>query len=206
MAKDAFFLKLDANTLEDPKIKVLFKHYGVQGFGQYIVTILKLRNEDKHRLEYCDFTFEALGLDFGCDKVEEVQKFIDDCIKKFNLFKLEDGFFFTERLNRDMARLEEKRELNRTAGRISAEKRGFKPPGNDIAKMIKHYEDTVGKTLTPTDLDKLKDFADNYPEGWFEKALAEHPGKPLSYLGKVMESWKVEEKPVKTSNQGIKTI
>ncbi|KKN74756.1 hypothetical protein LCGC14_0387980 [marine sediment metagenome] len=67
--------------------------------------------------------------------------------------------------------------------------------GAKIKGMIKYYEEQLGKTLTPRDLDKLKDFADNYPDGWFEKAVDEaknskEPIKsPMSYFGKIMETW-----------------
>ena len=62
------------------------------------------------------------------------------------------------------------------------------PEQDRVATMVEYYEKKVGKTLTPIDYEKLKDFADTYPDGWFEKAIDEHPDKPLSYLEKVMES------------------
>lgn len=62
-----------------------------------------------------------------------------------------------------------------------------------IAGMIKYYEDELGKTLTPIDYEKLKDFAGNYPDGWFEKAVDEakthKPKAPMSYIGKILETW-----------------
>lgn len=77
-----------------------------------------------------------------------------------------------------------------------------------VQGMIKSFEEQAGRILTPTDLKQLVDFADTYSEGWFEKALAEYPGKPLSYLGKVMEGRLEKEQPVESSpdNQGIESI
>lgn len=67
-----------------------------------------------------------------------------------------------------------------------------------IGNMIKYYEEELGKMLTPPDYEKIKDFADNYPDGWFEKAVDEVKNSPkairspMSYIAKVMDSWKVE--------------
>ena len=86
--------------------------------------------------------------------------------------------------------------------------------GDKVAGMISYYEDELGKTLTPTDYEKLKDFADQYPDGWFEKAVDEVKSSPkairspVSYIGTIMERRLKEEQPPETSgdNQGIKTI
>ena len=68
----------------------------------------------------------------------------------------------------------------------------------NLPVMIKHYEGELGKMLTPPDFEKIKDFIDNYPDGWFKKAVDEVKNSPkaihspMSYIAKVMESWKVE--------------
>ncbi|KKM79145.1 hypothetical protein LCGC14_1352910 [marine sediment metagenome] len=59
---------------------------------------------------------------------------------------------------------------------------------NIVAIMVELYEKASGKVLTPRDLEILVDFADTYPDGWFREALKEYPGKPLSYLEKVLEN------------------
>ena len=81
-----------------------------------------------------------------------------------------------------------------------------------IAAMIKLYEEKTGRTLTPTDYERIKDFADHYPDGWFEKAVDEavknNARSPMRYIEKTMEHWLVKERPVETStdNQGITVI
>ncbi len=67
-----------------------------------------------------------------------------------------------------------------------------------VAGMIRYYEDELGRMPTPPDLENMVDYADNYPDGWFEKAVDEVKNSPktirspMSYIEKVMESWKVE--------------
>ena len=122
MPKDSYYIKLDVNSPEDTKVKVLRKHHGnMAAFGSYIFIALKLRQEENCYLEYSDFTFEALSIDMG-KTPEEVKQFIDDCIK-FKLFTKVDERFFSERVNRDKAILDERRRITSMAGRISAEKR-----------------------------------------------------------------------------------
>ncbi len=81
-----------------------------------------------------------------------------------------------------------------------------------IAGMIKYYEDELGKTLTPTDYEKLKDYSNTYPDGWFEKAVDEavlnKARSPISYIGRTLEHWLEKEAPAEASgeNQGIEVL
>lgn len=67
-----------------------------------------------------------------------------------------------------------------------------------IADMIKYYEDELGKMPTPNELEKLKDMADTYPDGWFEKAVDETKNSPknirtpMKYIETILESWQTE--------------
>ena len=122
MAKDAYWIKLDSNAFNDVKVKALRKHYGWQGFGWYVYLVLNMRDQEQYQLQYDELTFEALSEDMGCS-LDQVKQFIDDCIAKYRLFKKTDGFFFSERLCRDMELKDEKREKARESGLIGAEKR-----------------------------------------------------------------------------------
>ena len=74
-----------------------------------------------------------------------------------------------------------------------------------VAAMVEYYEKSIGRVLTPGDLKKLSDFADTYPNGLFEKTVDEYPGKPLSYLEKVMEN-KQKEGKSGTHRQGTRQL
>jgi len=81
-----------------------------------------------------------------------------------------------------------------------------------VAGMIKYYEEQTGRILTPNDLERLVDFADNYPDGWFEKAVDEavinNARTPIRYIEKIMENWRAEESPVEesTDHQGMEIL
>ena len=67
-----------------------------------------------------------------------------------------------------------------------------------VAVMIKYYEDELGRMPSVADLQNTVDFADNYPEGWFEKAVDEVKNSkdriqsPMPYIAKILENWKTE--------------
>jgi len=65
-----------------------------------------------------------------------------------------------------------------------------------VAGMIAYYQDQLGKMLTPHDYENLVDYADNYPDGWFEKAVDEAAKNgarvPMRYIEKIMENWREE--------------
>jgi len=85
--------------------------------------------------------------------------------------------------------------------------------GDKVAGMIALYEEELGKMLTPPEFESLKDYADTYPDGYFERAIAEVKAKknvksPVNYIGKVMENWLKDEEPAPASenHQGFKSI
>ncbi len=199
--KDTYYLKWDLNTFEDLSIKALRKNYGMRGFGSFVCVIIIMRNAGGIHLEYSEFVWEALAEDLQWTAVE-VKQFIDDCIDKFHLLKKEDGYFFSERLNRDVAFLEESREKKVKAGKISAEKKYGKPV-NDLARMTTLYEEKVGKPLaTAKDAELIKDIANTYPFEQFEKAVDEavqKKARTLSYIAKILENWQKKAEPARRS-------
>ena len=211
--KDSYYIKLDSNSYDDPKVKVLrARHGNMWAFGGFVFLALKMRQESNHELEYSDLTFEALSIDMGKTPAE-VKQFVDETVR-VGLFQKNETHFHSDRLKRDMAFLQEKRDKASMAGKISADKRyGKTSPKAEtgIASMIELYEQKTGRTLTPNDLDQLKDIDDNYSNGDFEKAVEQavknKAKAPMRYIAKTLENWKQEKQPAKrrTYNDGDNT-
>ncbi len=208
--KDAYFFRHDANASSDLKLKALRKKYSWEGQGWYWFIVEGLRSEADYQLPYSDFTFESLSEDMKCEP-NKVKEFIDDCIEKYQLFNRngKSEYFYSERLNRDMKKLDILREQRSRGGQASALKKGFgktdpasKELSPKLAEFIKIYEDNIGM-LTPNLLDRLKDMSETYSVEKFRKVIAENPGKPLSYIEKVLENpkGKPEEKLKSTGMQ-----
>jgi len=106
--KDSYYIKLDSNSYDDPKVKVLrARHGNMWAFGGLVFLALKMRQESNHELEYSELTFEALSIDMG-KTPEEVKQFVDEAVR-VGLFQKNETHFYSDRLKRDMAFLQEKR-------------------------------------------------------------------------------------------------
>lgn len=110
MLKDKYWFQHDSNASQDLKCKALRRHYKWQGQGWYWFIIETMRNEDNYELEYSTLTFESLADGMLCTP-EETKSFIDYCIEPCRLFKKNETHFWSERLRRDMAKLDDKKEV-----------------------------------------------------------------------------------------------
>jgi len=207
MPKNTYYFPHDCNAHDDVKLRALKKKYGCAGYGQWWLLCEFLRAEDNCRLPYSDLTFDGLADVYGIEP-SEVKSFIDDCIMKFRdegvgLLAKKDSYFYAPRQLRDFQDYESKIEMRRKAGRISAERRAVptvdikvEESGSSIIDdklkgMIAFYESEIGM-VTPGLLERIKDASNTYPDGWFEKAVAEavlYGSRNLKYIETILERW-----------------
>jgi DnaD/phage-associated family protein len=100
-----------------------------------------------------------------------------------------------------MQKFDEIKDRLKHAGQLGAERRygqavaHKKEPSKDkLAQIVKAYEAEIG-LVTPNISERLKEIASTYPDGWFEKAVAEaskYNKRNLSYIEKILERWKAE--------------
>lgn len=115
--KDAYYFPHDSNARHDPKILALCNTYGLEGYGRFWVLIEMLREADSYRLEREPYVFSALAVQMHC-KPNEAQEFVQACIEDFKLLAQNNGYIWSESLNRRMASLDNIRELRRKAARV----------------------------------------------------------------------------------------
>jgi len=122
MAKmDARYFSHDSGARNDEKIKKLRIKHGANGYGIYFMLVELLFEATDYVLEY---DLEALAFDLRVPK-----KIIKSVIEDFKLFVIEDGKFYSESLNRRVAKIIEKSKK----GKESAIKRW----DNDNTQHIK---------------------------------------------------------------------
>ena len=112
--KDARYFTHDDNARHDPKMQALIKKYGMKGYGMFWVIVETMRETTGYKIKQKKYVIEAFAEQMQCT-VDEVTKFIEDCIKEFELFIKEDNFFYSESLLERMAKLEGLR-VNRQRG------------------------------------------------------------------------------------------
>ncbi len=106
MAKDRVqYFSHDSNAREDEKIIKLRMQHGWKGYGLYWAIIEKLRDSDGYKLK-SDCNTIAFGLQVECKCIESV-------INDFDLFTINDEYFWSESLLRRMKLKEEKSQKMR---------------------------------------------------------------------------------------------
>lgn len=117
MASEVGYFRHDMNARHDPKIQALIKKYKIEGYGRFWVIIEMMRETKGYKIKEKKYIYEALAEQLLCT-VEEIKKFIKDCIEEFELFVQAEGFFYSESLIERMAVLENIR-LGRQKGAYS---------------------------------------------------------------------------------------
>lgn len=127
MAKETYYFSHDSNALIDTKILNMRADYGLEGYGLYWAIIEMMRNEEDYKLELSKNTFRAIKTLTNPTTID-IEKFINDCIEDYKLFKKEDGKFYSNSL---LKRMEEKQrkqseqyQKRSEAGRIGGIKSG----------------------------------------------------------------------------------
>ena len=227
MPKDAFWFHHDSNASHDYKIRAAKRYYyrlveemletgnidktlvlalvAAGAVGWYWQLIEDLREQDEYCLEYSEYVFDSLSVPFLC-KPSHVKDYIDRSIDTFKhrgkgLFEKNDDTFHSDRLTRDMTNWEERKEKRSEAGKAGARSRwpeSRTEQGNIIGQMIDLYEQKTGHTLTPNNLEHLKDMAESYSFQDFEDAVGQAVNRkaksPIPYIAKILEG-NVKEQP-----------
>jgi len=123
--KDSYYFKHDSNARNDPKIKALINKYGMEGYGRFWVIVEMMREDSTYKLADKQYIWNALAEQMQCT-CKEVQEFIKDCVKDFELFIQEDGFFYSSSLLGRMAKLDNIRQKRSYAAQVMHEQRRSK--------------------------------------------------------------------------------
>lgn len=109
MKKEAYYFSHDANAKDDPKILRLRMELGWEGYGLFWALIELLRNESDHRMR-THYKSIAFALQ---TQEESIKKIIND----FDLFAIENDYFWSESLLKRMELKEERSEKARESAK-----------------------------------------------------------------------------------------
>ena len=112
--KDAYYFSHDSNARHDPKICMMRSDYGGEGYGWYWIIVEMLRDETEYKMRL-QFVRYAVAMQLQCAP-DAAEKYIDDCIKRYELFASDGDFFWSNSLIRRM----EKRQVKSQKARKSA--------------------------------------------------------------------------------------
>jgi len=174
--KEAYYFSHDANARNDEKILRLIFKQGWEGYGLYWALIEKLREANNYKLK-ADYEPIAFELRTQCERIQNV-------IESYNLFKIKEGYFWSESLLNRM----KLRELKSEKARESAKVRWNK---TDIQTDICERNTNASKTQCEDDAIKESKGKENKeiytPKQFYElekqKAEGKYRDKYLHFIG-----------------------
>ena len=129
-SKDAYYFSHDSNARNDLKIIKLRRKLGNAGYGCYWCIIEVLR-------EQAGFKMPLSSLDDLAFQIGEPIEFVNEIIKSFDLFKIDNEHFYSESLIKRMIAWNETKEKLSQAGKAGAAKRWGKQPDQPTAAPLK---------------------------------------------------------------------
>lgn len=176
MAKETYYFSHDSNAITDTKILNMRSDYGMEGYGLFWAIIEMLRNEENYKLECSKNTYRAVKT--LTNTTIDVEQYINDCVNDYQLFKEEEGFFYSNSLMRRMEEKDNKKRINQENGKLGGrpKKTEIKPNGfereteknQNKIKENKEKENKEKEIITTVvddscvdDLQKIVDFYNN---------------------------------------------
>lgn len=144
--KDSFWFKHDSNALRDMKLMKVKALYDFWGIGLYWSVIEILREQDGYK-----FQSDESGLDLVCSLVScldsiRFHNWFNDCVK-FGLFKIDNGYFYSNSLVERMKNWEILKSNGSKGGRPPKPKMKpevkpeYKPEDKPLDKIRIEYKD-----------------------------------------------------------------
>lgn len=119
MAKDAYYFPHDSNARTDPKLTTLMADYGLLGYAYYFILIEILREQEYYRLRQTHSNALAIAWQLPTERIAPILRDFSE----IGLITIsDDGFIFSESLNRRMAEFDRKKQIRSDAGRAGAAK------------------------------------------------------------------------------------
>lgn len=197
MPKDAYYFSHDSNARSDPKIMALINTYGIEGYGRWWVVVEMLREQCDFRLKQCEWSTNALAMAMLCD-TNSAEKFIHDCVNRFELLESDDEYFWSNSLMRRMEMKEEKRQKRVEAGRKGAEKRWSdsntitmpkQTHSNGVAMDSKESKVKESKKKVKEKKVKLAEFV-SMTQDEFDKLVTTYGQKDTQKLVDILDNYK----------------
>jgi len=140
MKKDAYYFSHDATARNDFKILKVRRVLGLEGYAIYFCLIEMLREQADYRLPITSIEDIAHHLNTSEEKIRGV-------IHNFDLFKIEENYFFSDRLLKSMDTYNELKNKLSEAGRkggLSRAKALPEPPSSIKGKERKGNKRKTG--------------------------------------------------------------
>jgi len=142
--KKAYYFSHDTNAHRDERILAMRVDYGWEGYGWYWAIIETMAEASNYKLKYKDSNSEVIsmaGLSL-CHSIpiKKLEKFINDCVNKYELFASDGEYFWSNTLLKRQKIRDELLSRLKEAGIKGAERRWGE--GKEIKSSINFNPET----------------------------------------------------------------
>lgn len=122
MAQETHYFSHDYNPFEDTQFESMVSKYKAVGYAVYWRLVEMLHANADHLLPFETHIYTSVAFKFSITS-EEVETIIKDCIHTFKLFSADGVYFWSERVNKNIAKMKAEKEKKSKAGKKGADKR-----------------------------------------------------------------------------------
>jgi hypothetical protein len=120
--KNQSYFSHDFYAIADPKLFALYNQFGLVGYGLYWRVVEMLHTAENNQLELKEYLYQSIN-QHNSTSVEQIKAMLNYAINECELFQCEDGFIYSNRVNKNINTMQEIKEKRSKAGKISAELR-----------------------------------------------------------------------------------
>jgi hypothetical protein len=120
--KKTYYFQHDFEAISDPKIQYILAKFGGIGYGLWWRIVEMLHQEEENKLQHKEYIYFALANQLKCEQ-DLVKSFIQSCIEDVDLLGSDGEYFWSERVLKNVGKMQNIKEKRSAAGKLSAEKR-----------------------------------------------------------------------------------
>jgi hypothetical protein len=120
--KKTYYFQHDFEAISDPKIQFILAKFGGIGYGLWWRIVEMLHQEENNKLHHKEYIYFALSNQLQCEQ-DLVKSFIQSCIQDVELLDSDGECFWSERVLKNVGKMQDIKEKRSSAGKESAKKR-----------------------------------------------------------------------------------
>lgn len=120
--KKTYYFQHDFEAISDPKIQFILAKFGGIGYGLWWRIVEMLHQEENNKLQHKEYIYFALSNQLQCEQ-DLVKSFIKSCIEDVELLDSDGECFWSERVLKNVGKMQDIKEKRSNAGKESAKKR-----------------------------------------------------------------------------------
>jgi hypothetical protein len=142
--KKSYYFQHDFEAINDPKIQYILAKFGAEGYALWWRIVEMLHQDEHNKLPFKEYIYFALDVQLALEKGVS-KNFIDTCIKDVELLQTDGEYFWSQRVLKNVGKMQDIKEKRSSAGKKSAEKR---LENQEVATSVQQNSTSVQQNST----------------------------------------------------------